>query len=341
MNILLTGASGFAGAHMLKFLLENTKAHIICPITYCHGGLVERIPSVVGKSYANRFSLIEVDLADPHAVSALNFSEYNLVVNYASESHVDRSISNPKEFTSNNTSLMINLLEQTRLQKNLPFVHLSTDEVYGPIPKGETNFEWQRIHLPSNPYSASKSAQESLAVAYFKTYKVPICIINATNMLGEAQNQEKFIPKVIRKILQNELINIDTNLVGEIGTRKYLDVKDVARAVWGASLLLLDRRKSAKTVVIELPYKFHISGTEEISNLEVVNIISSEMKKVANVQISPSPRMGYDLRYDLTSHNLDQINWAPAANARHRIAEVCKWTLANPEWLYHDHATSN
>ena len=183
MNILLTGASGFAGAHMLKYLLENTKAHIFCPVTYSHGGLIERIPSVVGRAYGDRFTLMEIDLADSLAVRTLNFSEYNLVINYASESHVDRSISNPKEFTSNNTSLMINLLEQTRLQKNLPFVHLSTDEVYGPIPHGETNFEWERIHLPSNPYSASKSAQESLAVAYFKTYNFPICIINATNFI--------------------------------------------------------------------------------------------------------------------------------------------------------------
>ena len=158
-------------------------------------------------------------------------------------------------------------------------------------------------------------------------------------MLGEAQNQEKFIPKVIRKILQSELINIDTNLAGEIGTRKYLDVKDVAKAVWGASLLLLDKEKTAKSTTFELPYKFHISGTEEISNLEVVNIVSSEMGKVAETQISPSPRPGYDLRYDLTSHSVDLINWAASSNARIRIAEVCKWTLANPEWLSHDHTS--
>jgi dTDP-D-glucose 4,6-dehydratase len=335
MEILLTGASGFAGAHMLKFLMQNTSSNVTCPVTYKHGGHQDRIPAILPIGYESRFELVNLDLTDFNQLDSLNFSKFDLVINFASESHVDRSIAEPLAFTANNSDLMINLLEKTRKIKGLPFIHLSTDEVYGAIPKNETNYEWERVHLPSNPYSASKSAQESLAVAYFKTYGMPICIINATNMLGEAQNQEKFIPKAISRISYEGLVSIDTDDLGTIGTRKYLDVSDVACAVWVSSETLkqhkvLNRRS-------DLPLKVHISGIEEISNKEVVEIIGKEMNRTPRMQISPSPRPGYDLRYELSSSIAEKIGWVASGDIRNRIAEVCRWTLKNPDWLKNDH----
>lgn len=283
-------------------------------------------------------SIVEIDLASSEEISRIDFSKLDLVLNFASESHVDRSISNPRDFATNNANLMINLLEMTRKQKGLPFVHLSTDEVYGSTPLGETNHEWQRVHLPSNPYSASKSAQESLAIAYFKTYNFPLYIINATNMLGEAQNQEKFIPKAIRRILAGESINIDTNIAGEIGTRKYLDVREVASTVWKASNALINNGNASKFINNSLPQKYHLSGREEITNLQVVEIFSEAVGKKAIYRISPSPRPGYELRYELTSQSLTQLEWSAGPGIRDRLVDVCKWTLKNPSWLYHDYS---
>ena len=335
MEILLTGASGFAGAHMLKFLMGNTSSNVTCPVTYKHGGHKDRIHAILPLGNESRFKLINLDLTQFNQLDLLDFSKFDLVINFASESHVDRSIAEPLVFTSNNSDLMINLLEKTREIKGLPFIHISTDEVYGAIPKNETNYEWERVHLPSNPYSASKSGQESLAVAYFKTYRMPICIINATNMLGESQNQEKFIPKVISIISAGGLVNIDTDDSGVIGTRKYLDVSDVARAAWVSAETL--KRNYVLSMRPDLPLKVHISGIEEISNKEVVEIIGKEMNLTPRIQISPSPRPGYDVRYELSSSISEKIGWAASGEIRKRIAEVCRWTLKNPAWLKNDH----
>jgi dTDP-glucose 4,6-dehydratase len=336
MKIFLTGASGFAGAHMLKYLMENTSTHVTCPVTYTHGGHPDRINSIVPQSFSERYTTARIDLARSVDLDEVDFSEFDLVINYASESHVDRSISNPRSFATNNSDLMINLLEKIRQFPSLPFVHLSTDEVYGSIPVGQSNYEYERIHRPSNPYSASKSAQESLLIAYYKTYKLPIAIVNSTNMLGEAQNREKFIPKAIYKISNGESINVDTDNDGKIGTRKYLDVNDVARAIWKISLALID--KNLPTQDMDLPFKLHISGTEEISNLEVIQIIAKELNKVPATEISPSPRPGYDLRYELSSKFSKEIDWEPQESSRERIADICQWTLAHPSWMYNDHS---
>ena len=200
-SILLTGASGFAGSHMLKCLLKNTTSHIFCPVTYRHGGSENRIKSIVSSESAEKYTVFECDLAKENLNDFDFLSGVSLIINFASESHVDRSITEPRNFMSNNINLMINLLEFSRLKnRNLQFIHVSTDEVYGALDKSFSNTEWSRPHLPSNPYSASKSAQESLVVSYYKTFDLNISIINSTNILGEGQNQEKYIPKVIRKI---------------------------------------------------------------------------------------------------------------------------------------------
>lgn len=336
MKIFLTGASGFAGAHMLKYLMENTSTHVTCPVTFTHGGHPDRITSIVSPNFSDRYTPKRINLARSEDLDQVDFSEFDLVINYASESHVDRSILNPRSFARNNSDLMINLLEKIRQISSLPFVHLSTDEVYGSIPEGESNYEYERIHRPSNPYSASKSAQESLLIAYYKTYKLPIAIVNSTNILGEAQNREKFIPKAIYKISKGESINVDTDIAGKIGTRKYLDVNDVARAIWKTSLALINQNVPIREM--DLPFKLHISGIEEISNLEVIEIIAKEMNLVPNTQISPSPRPGYDLRYELNSKFSKEIDWEPLESSRERIARICQWTLANPSWMYNDHS---
>jgi len=332
MKVLLTGASGFAGAHMLNYLLTQTECEIVCPVTYEHGGHRDRIPALVQPNLMKRVSIIELDLAKNRIPINAVTSDVQLIINFASESHVDRSILNPIDFSLNNTNLMINLLEYARQLPQIKFVHISTDEVYGAIPVGELNREWERPHLPSNPYSASKSAQEALAIAYYKTYKIPIAIVNSTNMIGETQNQEKFLPKVINRIQNDIPINIDTDTFGNIGTRKYVHVWDVAHAVWLSTAELMHEKN-----YLGIPLKFHISGAKEVTNLELVEIVGRKLGKQPIITISPSPRPGYDLRYELTTEKLSSLGWRESASIEDRVFEIVDWTLKNPDWLFNDY----
>lgn len=331
--ILLTGASGFAGVHMLKYLIENSTLHIYCPVTFTHGGHQKRIDSIIPKSFSHRFTTFVCDLSLENLNKFDFMSEVSAIINFASESHVDRSILNPRSFVSNNIDLMINLLEYTRIcDPNIKFIHISTDEVFGSLKQNQDNFEWQLPHLPSNPYSASKSTQESLLVAYHQTYNLNTSIVNVTNMIGEGQNQEKFIPMTIKKIVEDKVINIDTNTKGEIGSRKYIYVGDVAKAI---SLILAVLNNSNSDG--ELPKKFHVSGSKALSNLYVVETISKIIGKEFKFIMSRSPRNSYDLRYQLSSKMMDIIQWKESKSIEDQIAKVVNWTIQNPEWLRMDY----
>ena len=340
MDILLTGASGFAGAHMLQYLIENTSSRIYCPVTYTHGGHKERIPALVEKTDLERVIIFEHDLATHPIENTGYFEGIDLIINFASESHVDRSIANPTEFAINNINLMINLLEYARSRgSSCSFLHISTDEVYGALPKGEQNLEWIRPNLPSNPYSASKAAQEAFAIAYFKTYKIPMAIINSTNMIGETQNQEKFLPKAINRILHDEEIQVDTDPKGKMGSRKYVYVQDVASAVWLVAQKL--QSEIDEIVELDLPFKFHIAGIDEITNLQLIEILAARLQKEARIKIAESPRPGYDLRYELSVEKISTLGWKEKETIRKRIKEIVDWTIQHPEWLHIDHAAND
>jgi dTDP-glucose 4,6-dehydratase len=335
-SILLTGASGFAGSHMLRALLKNTTSHIFCPVTYRHGGSEKRIKSIVSSDFTEKYTVFECDLAQENLNDFDFLSDVSLIINFASESHVDRSITEPRNFMSNNINLMINLLEFARLKsRDLQFIHISTDEVYGALDKSFNNAEWTQPHLPSNPYSASKSAQESLVVSYYKTFDLNISIINSTNILGEGQNQEKYIPKVIRKILNYEDISVDTDIYGTMGSRKYVYAGDVADAVNLISKLQNNSHKFASKK--NLPERFHISGIDELSNLEIVKIISKILDIESKINIHPSPRPGYDLRYELSSNKLRDLGWVESKPIIQRLKEIVEWTVSHPEWLNIDY----
>jgi len=335
-SILLTGASGFAGSHMLRCLLKNTTSHIFCPVTYRHGGSEKRIKSIVSSEFTEKYTVFECDLAQENLNDFDFLSDVSLIINFASESHVDRSITEPRNFMSNNINLMINLLEFARLKsRDLQFIHVSTDEVYGALDKSFNNAEWTQPHLPSNPYSASKSAQESLVVSYYKTFDLNISIINSTNILGEGQNQEKYIPKVIRKILNYEDISVDTDIYGTMGSRKYVYAGDVADAVNLISKLQNNSHKFA--IKKNLPERFHISGIDELSNLEIVKIISKILNIESKINIHPSPRPGYDLRYELSSNKLRDLGWVESKPIIQRLKEIVEWTVSRPEWLNIDY----
>ena len=187
-RVLLTGASGFVGSHVLRHILVNTDWFVVCPTTFTHKGLTDRINVAcddLPDAYS-RIKVIKTDLTAPISpVTSHQFGKIDYVINVASESHVDRSIEEPAPFILNNVSLICNILDWARFAKPEKFLHISTDEVYGPAPKGHAHKEWVDQYFPSNPYSASKAAQESIAFSYWRTYGVPIAITNTMNIIGQ------------------------------------------------------------------------------------------------------------------------------------------------------------
>jgi len=337
MKILLTGASGFAGSHMLNYLLVKTDATIFCPVTYQHGGNPLRLMQGASSVESNRVKIFEFDLAQKMLSKTFVPDDLDLVINFASESHVDRSISDPLAFLSNNHTLMLNILEyMRRLNSKAKLVHISTDEVYGEVGKNQSNSEWEMPLRPTNPYSASKSAQEELLMGYTNTYDLDAVVINSTNMIGEGQNLEKFIPQSIAKILRNERIEVHTTSSGNLGSRRYIYVGDVVRAVWLASITPIKQSFDPKG----LPTKFHVAGNRDINNLEIVELIAKILDRKPIIEFVISPRPAYDASYQLTFDKIAAIGWVEGQPIEERVSQIVKWYQENNDWLNIDYKST-
>jgi dTDP-glucose 4,6-dehydratase len=333
-RVLLTGASGFVGSHVLRHLLAKTDWEVVCPVTFRHKGLPDRIKlSVNGiDDDFKRVKIVKCDLVYPISkLTSLEFGKVDYVINVASESHVDRSINYPADFIINNVSLMCNILDWVRTQNGLEkFIQVSTDEVYGPAAEGHKHKEWVDLHLPSNPYSASKSAQESIAFSYWRTYGLPIAITNTMNIIGEMQDPEKYVPMVIKKVLSGEKVSIHGTLDGKIGSRFYLHARNQADG-----LLHVLTQKFLKYGESERLLKYHIVGEKEINNLQLAELIASIIGKKLNYEIVDfhSSRPGHDLRYALDGEKIKVSGWTPPIPLEDSLRSTIDWTLKHPEWL--------
>lgn len=333
-RVLLTGASGFVGSHVLRHILVNTDWEVICPVTFRHKGLPERIirsVSGIDEDYF-RTKIIRCDLSYPVTkLTSKGFGRINYVLNVASQSHVDRSISEPAEFITNNVALICNILDWAKHHDSLEkFIQISTDEVYGPAYGKHKHKEWVDIHLPSNPYSASKSAQESIAYSYWRTYGVPLAITNTMNIIGEMQDPEKFVPMVMKKLQRNEVVEIHGDTEGNVGSRFYLHARNKADG-----LLHVLKQKFDAYGETSMPTKFNIVGEREVSNLEMAQLIASFMNKSLNYKIVDfhSSRPGHDLRYALDGQKMADSGWKAPLKFEESLKGTIEWTLRNLEWL--------
>ncbi len=195
MNTLITGAAGFVGSHAVDWLLARTDWNITALDSFRHRGDRGRLEHLIGHP---RLKVLRADLAVPIPLRlSAELGQVEQVMNFASDSAVDRSITDPRQCWENNVGLMLNVLEFCRgLRRLKTLFHVSTDEVYGPAAPGEKHAEWATIR-PSNPYSASKAAQEALAFSYWRTFGTPVVLINAMNMIGQRQDPEKFLPGLV------------------------------------------------------------------------------------------------------------------------------------------------
>ena len=236
MRLLLTGASGFVGSTVLAHVLDETDWHIVCPVSYRHHGDGARINALLdARPYArDRVDVIAHDLALPITpLLAEQIGPVDYVWNIASESHVDRSLTEPVPFVRNNVELQLNMLEYARVAKPRLFLQMSTDEVFGPAAADYRHHEWDSIR-PSNPYAASKAAQEAIAYSYWRALGVPLIVTNTMNLLAPApQASEKFIPKIARAIYSGEKLTVHASPDGVSGSRCWVDARDFAAAAIG------------------------------------------------------------------------------------------------------------
>lgn len=330
MRVLLTGASGFVGSHVLQHLLENTDWHIVCIASWKHKGLPERILEVLDGQDRSRVTIITHDLESPiTAKTAERIGRIDFILNLASQSHVERSITDPVPFVQNNVNLMLNMLEFARKVQPRVFLQFSTDEVYGPAPDEKDFPEWSTI-LPSNPYSASKAAQEALAISYWRTYGVPVIITNCMNIFGEMQDPEKYMALIIRNVQKGEDVPVHGK-PDAIGSRYYLHARNVADAI----MYILRTLPPEMYPDTDRPSRYNIVGDVEMDNLNLALTVATMMGKPLRYHLVDfhSVRPGHDRRYALDGTKLQDLGWKAPLSFEESLRRYIKWTNEHPQWL--------
>lgn len=325
MRVLLTGICGFVGSHIVEHLQANTDWEIEGLATFRHMG-----DSIRTDSFRPGVRIHRCDVSAPISNRLIDrIGPIDLIINAAAESHVDRSIVDPRHFIENNVGIAISMLEYARVVKPKVFLQVSTDEVYGPAQAPEFFMEWSHL-LPSNPYSASKAAQEVIAISYWRTYGVPLVITNTMNMFGERQDTEKFIPMVIKRIMNGDVIQVH-GTPDNIGSRSYLHARNHADAL----LFLLQRPPAMFGQGAAMPDRFNISGDQELDNLELASTIARIIGRDWRWEFDNfhASRPGHDLRYALDGSKIAQAGWKAPLGLEESLERTVRWTLANEEWL--------
>lgn len=334
MRILLTGAAGFVGSHLLRHILtEEPAAEIVAPVTFRHHGVPRRIELALADipGAAKRCSFPMLDLAAPvDRVTRTLLGDVDVIMNVASDSGVDRSITDPAGCIRNNVDLMVNVLDYARIVKPRIVLQMSTDEVYGPALGEHHHAEWEAIH-PSNPYSASKAAQEAIGHAYWRTYGVPLVITNTMNIIGETQDPEKMVPMTIARLHRGHAVPVFTDPAGTKGSRYYLHADNLASA-W----LHLARTHQPQAYPTHTePSRYHVVGEQEVENHQVVELIADIMGVEPLIDRVPfhQTRPGHDLRYALDGTKLAATGWSAPTAFLSSLEQTVRWTMAHPEWL--------
>jgi dTDP-glucose 4,6-dehydratase len=344
-TILITGAGGAIGVHLIAHILEITNWRIIAVDSFKseHKGYFDRLanlykllpPEMVKEdTLGKRLTILTHDLNAPFTERELAaVSRVDYIVNLASRSDVQNSIDDPLPFVRNNTELMLNILEAARVLQPETFLHFSTDEVYGPAPKDSGGHkEWDTI-LPSNPYSASKAAQEAYAIAWWRSFNLPLILTNTMNNFGEMQAPSKFPAMIQQKLEAGEEIIVHAADDGEVGTRFYLHSRNSADAI-----VFILRNVPAELHTpgeLDRPVRLNIVGDKQVSNEELVVAIAELMEKDPNYRKVNfhDHNPGHDLHYGLDGAELTELGWVPPETFEESMARTIEWQRKNPEWM--------
>ena len=314
MRLLVTGGAGFIGSNYVRMLLDGSlvgvsKLMILDKLTY--SGNKSNLQGLNQSDY----EFIQGDICDSELVSKLT-KRVDSVVNFAAESHVDRSIDSSKEFYQTNVIGTHTLLEAARKNNLKTFIQISTDEVYGSITEGSWDESFPL--LPNSPYAASKASGDLISQAFFRTYGIDVRITRCSNNYGPYQFPEKVIPLFITNLLRNKKVP----LYGDgLNVRDWLHVTDHCRGIH----LVLTKGKAGDI--------FNIGGGRELSNIELTRVILSAMGAGEESIEKVTDRLGHDFRYSLNIERIErELGYKPEINFDSGISQTIEWYKNNEEW---------
>ncbi|MBN2225304.1 MAG: dTDP-glucose 4,6-dehydratase [Deltaproteobacteria bacterium] len=315
MKLLVTGGAGFIGSNFILYLLQkDADVTIVNLDVLTYAGNLENLTAVESDP---RYTFVKGDIADAEIVGRVMGGGIQAVVNFAAESHVDRSIMDPDAFIRTNILGANVLLTAARDHKVERFIQISTDEVYGSL--GPTGLFTEDSPLdPTSPYSASKTAADLLALAYHKTFGLPVMVTRCSNNYGPYQFPEKLIPLFVTNAIQDKGLPIYGD--GK-NIRDWIYVQDHSRAIE----TVLKKGKPGEV--------YNVGGSNERTNIEITDYILKELGKPDSLKRYVTDRPGHDRRYAIDSTKIKrELGWAPAFSFEQAMAETVAWYANNRPW---------
>ena len=313
MKILVTGGAGFIGSNFVRYMLDKYEDYEIVnldALTYC--GNLENLSGIEDNP---NYTFVKGNITDKKLVNEIT-SDIDYIINFAAESHVDRSIEDPEIFIKSNiigTQVLLDAAKKYGIQK---YLQISTDEVYGTL--GETGYFTEETPLaPNSPYSASKAGADLMVRAYNETFNLPVNITRCSNNYGPYQFPEKLIPLMISNALENKPLPV----YGDgLNVRDWLHVYDHCTAID----IVLNNGKNGEV--------YNIGGNNEKKNIEIVKLILENLGKDESLIKYVTDRLGHDRRYAIDSTKIqDELGWKPKYTFETGIAETIEWYLDNRE----------
>lgn len=320
MKVLVTGGAGFIGSNFISYYFKkHIDDNLVCLDKLTYAGNLSNLKDVWGN---NRFKFYKADIADSTEVDRIfSIEKPDVVVNFAAETHVDRSIDDPYVFLNTNIIGTSVLLDASLHHGVSRFHQISTDEVYGDLPleSVDTAFTEESLIKPSSPYSASKASADMLSLAYFRTYGLPVTISRCSNNYGPYQFPEKLIPKMILNALSDKPLPIYGR--GN-NVRDWIHVSDHSRAV---DLIIHGGR---------IGEVYNIGAGCEMYNLSLVRLICRIMDKPESLIEFVADRKGHDLRYALDTTKIERdLGWNAEVDFEKGLRDTVTWYLDNRKWL--------
>ena len=315
MKLLITGGAGFIGSCFVRYMLKNHPDYKIINLdALTYAGNLDNLKDV--ESNAN-YSFVHGNICDKQLVDSL-MSQVDACVNFAAESHVDRSITGPEIFIQTNVGGTLNLLEMAKKHKISRYLQVSTDEVYGTL--GKTGYFTETTPLaPNSPYSASKASADMLVRAYYETYKMPVLTTRCSNNYGPYQFPEKLIPLFISNLLKGEKVPV----YGDgMNIRDWLYVYDHCSAID----TVLHKGRIGEV--------YNIGGNNEKANIEITKLLIKELGKDESSIKYVEDRLGHDRRYAIDSSKIQkELGWHPSVTFEEGIKITIDWYLNNQDWI--------
>lgn len=336
-RLLLSGVAGSIAIHTLAHIMRNTDWDVVGIDSFNHRGWADRLRNHFDAHPEDvpRTTIITHDLTAPFSeLTKKEIGHIDYIISMASLSDVEASIQDPLRFFQNNSAIVLNLLEYAREIKPEKFIQISTDEVYGPTTGKNDGYEEWATLLPSNPYAASKAAQEMACIAWWRSYGIPLIITNTMNNLGEMQSPSKYPVMIQKALANNEEITIHS-IGEEIGSRSYIHSRNFADAL--VFLIKNVKPHIHEPGKVDRPDRFHVAGDKQIDNLELVKLIAKLMGKEETFKYKlvdvHSTRPGHDPHYGLKAEKIKKLGWSSPLTFEESLANTIKWQTENKKWI--------